>query len=94
MKSRRIGFKVRLRLWYWRQKLRVRVMKWRLRLKFAIAVFKVKRWRAFRRGTPIVYKTRGRRPGSIVVMHNKHRQYDYTIYRVINWSGQLRKVYP
>ena len=73
---------------------RFRRLVWKLRLKFAIAVFKLKRWRAFRRVTPIVYKTRGKRPGSIIVMHCKHRKYDFTVYRVTNWFGTLRKVYP
>ena len=73
---------------------RFRRLVWKLRLKFAITVFKLKRWRAFRRGIPIVYETRGKRPGSIVVMHCKHRKYDFTVYRVTNWFGTLRKVYP
>ena len=100
MSVRRIGFRLRLKIWFWNLRLRVRLFRWHLRLKFAITVFKLKRWRAFRqsakapRGIPIVYKTRGRRPGSIIVMHCKHRKYDFTVYRVINGFGTLRKVYP
>ncbi len=89
---RRLIFKARV--FWWLTRYKVRIWRLQLRWKIAVGVFKLKRWDAARKNKPIRYVTRWRKPGSLVVMHNRHRDIEYTVYRVMNWAGTLRRVYP